>query len=264
VLRSSVPMTRPSLSIFFPAYNDAGTIASMALVAHMTAREITSDYEVIVVDDGSPDHTGALLDEMARSFPWLKVVHHGKNRGYGGALRTGFETASKDLVFYTDGDAQYDPREMTRLFEAFTPEVDFVNGLKIERNDPFHRKVIGRLYHWFVKTAFRLRLSDVDCDFRLMRRSVFDKVVLTRSSGVICVELMKKVQDHGFRIAQVPVHHYHRTYGKSQFFNFPRVARTLVDLSRLWWELVVRKEHLRREAAVVPAGTPKPRAQGGE
>jgi glycosyltransferase involved in cell wall biosynthesis len=257
-------MSRPSLSIFFPAYNDAGTIASMALVAHMTAREITDDYEVIVVDDRSPDHTGALLDEMARSFPWLKVVHHGKNRGYGGALRTGFETASKELVFYTDGDAQYDPREMTRLFEAFTPEVDFVNGIKIERNDPFHRKVIGKAYHTFVKTMFRLRLSDVDCDFRLMRKSVFDKVVLTRSSGVICVELMKKVQDHGFRIAQVGVHHFHRTYGKSQFFNFPRVARTLVDLTKLWWELVVRKEHLRPAAAAVPAGTPKPRAQSGE
>src|SRR5262249_44319126 len=139
VLRSSFPMTRPSLSIFFPAYNDAGTIASLALIAHMTARGLTDDYEVIVVDDGSPDHTGDLLDEMARHFPWLKVVHHGANRGYGGALRTGFQTASKELVFYTDGDAQYDPREMTRLFEAFTPDVDFVNGIKIARNDPLHR-----------------------------------------------------------------------------------------------------------------------------
>jgi len=255
-------MTRPSLSIFFPAYNDAGTIASLALVAHMTAREITDDYEVIVVDDGSPDHTGSLLDEMALSFPWLKVVHHGTNRGYGGALRTGFQTAAKELVFYTDGDAQYDPRELRRLYDAFSEQVDFVNGYKIGRSDPLHRIVIGRVYHWFVRTMFGLRLRDVDCDFRLMRRSVFDKVVLTRSSGVICVELMKKVQDHGFRLAQVPVHHYHRTYGKSQFFNFPRVARTLVDLTRLWWELVVRKEHLRVPLAAVPAGPPKPRAQG--
>jgi len=255
-------MTRPSLSIFFPAYNDAGTIASLALVAHMTARDLTDDYEVIVVDDGSPDHTGALLDEMSRSFPWLRVVHHGTNRGYGGALRTGFQTASKELVFYTDGDAQYDPRELVRLYEAFSDEVDFVNGIKIERNDPFHRKVIGRMYHTFVKTMFGLHLRDVDCDFRLMRRSVFEKVHLTRSSGVICVELMKKVQDHGFRLAQVPVHHFHRTYGKSQFFNFPRVARTLADLTRLWWELVVRKEHLRGETVSVRAGTPKPRAHG--
>jgi glycosyltransferase involved in cell wall biosynthesis len=236
---------RPSLSIFFPAYNDAGTIASLAIAAHMTARQVTEDYEVIVVDDGSPDHTGALLDELALHFPWLRVVHHDANRGYGGALRTGFRTASKELVFYTDGDAQYDPRELTALYEALTPDVDFVNGYKIGRSDPLHRIVIGRLYHWLVRTAFGLRLRDVDCDFRLMRREVFDKVVLTRSSGVICVELMKKVHDHGFRIAQVPVHHYHRSYGKSQFFNFPRVARTLLDLTRLWVELVVRKEHLK-------------------
>ena len=240
---------KPGLSIFFPAYNDAGTIASLALVAHMAARDLTDDYEVIVVEDGSPDHTGALLDEMARHFPWLKVVHHERNRGYGGALRTGFSTASKEIVFYTDGDAQYDPREMARLWEALSPEVDFVNGYKISRHDPLHRVVIGRLYHWFVKISFGLVLRDVDCDFRLLRRSVFEKVRLTRSSGVICVELMKKVQDCGFRIAQVPVHHFHRSYGKSQFFNFPRVARTLVDLARLWWELVFLRLHLKPGSA---------------
>jgi glycosyltransferase involved in cell wall biosynthesis len=248
---------RPSLSIFFPAYNDAGTIASLILIAHMTARELTDDHEVIVVNDGSPDHTGALLDEMARQFPWLRVVHHARNRGYGGALRSGFAAAAKDLVFYTDGDAQYDPREMARLFEALSPEVDFVNGYKIGRSDPVHRIVIGRLYHTFVRAAFSLRLRDVDCDFRLMRRRVFEKVTLTRSSGVICVELMKKVQDHGFRIAEVPVHHYHRSYGRSQFFNVRRVGRTLIDLARLWVELVVRKEHLtENRAAAAPAAAP--------
>ncbi len=236
---------KPSLSIFFPAYNDVGTIASLALLAHMTARQLSDDYEVIVVNDGSPDHTAELLDEMARSFAWLKVVHHAKNRGYGGALRSGFEAASKELVFYTDGDAQYDPRELAALFRALTPEVDFVNGYKIGRSDPLHRIVIGRAYHWFVRVAFGLKLRDVDCDFRLLRRQIFEKVRLTRSSGVICVELMKKVQDHGFRIAQVPVRHFHRSYGKSQFFNIPRVARTLLDLAKLWLELVVRKEHLR-------------------
>jgi glycosyltransferase involved in cell wall biosynthesis len=247
---------KPALSIFFPAYNDVGTIASLALVAHMTARELTDDHEVIVVEDGSPDHTGELLDEMARHFPWLKVVHHETNRGYGGALRTGFATAAKDLVFYTDGDAQYDPREMKELLGALGPDVDFVNGYKISRNDPLHRVVIGRLYHWFVKVTFGLRLRDVDCDFRLMRRGVFEKVRLTRSSGVICVELMKKVQDHGYRIAEVPVHHYHRSYGKSQFFNFPRIARTLGDLTRLWLELVVKRQHLKRGSAHSASATP--------
>jgi glycosyltransferase involved in cell wall biosynthesis len=253
---------KPSLSIFFPAYNDAGTIASLVLIAHMTARDLTSDYEITVVDDGSPDHTGLLLDEMARHFPWLRVVHHPQNRGYGGALRTGFESASKDLVFYTDGDAQYDPREMVTLYQALTPEVDLVNGYKIGRSDPPHRVLIGRVYHWFVRTMFGLRLRDVDCDFRLMRRKVFEKVVLTRSSGVICVELMKKVQDHGYRIAEVPVHHFHRSYGRSQFFNVPRVGRTLVDLARLWVELVVRRAHLAGGRAGAQPTTPAP--DGGE
>ncbi len=260
-------MKPPSLSIFFPAYNDAGTIASLALVAHMTARRVTDDYEVIVVNDASPDHTGELLEEMARTYPWLRIVHHPTNRGYGGALRSGFAAATKDLVFYTDGDAQYDPREMLRLFDAFGPGVDFVNGIKAARSDPFHRKVIGRLYHGFVKAMFGLRLQDVDCDFRLMRREVFDKVRLTRSSGVICVELMKKVQDHGFRVAEVPVSHFHRAYGRSQFFNFPRVARTLADLVKLWVELVIRKEHLREPSVEMnstpAAAEPAPRRPGG-
>jgi glycosyltransferase involved in cell wall biosynthesis len=245
---------RPGLSIFFPAYNDAGTIASLAIVAHMTARELCADYEVIVVEDGSPDHTGALLDEMASAYPWLKVVHHPKNRGYGGALRSGFAAATKDLVFYTDGDAQYDPRELAGLFAALSDDVDLVNGYKISRNDPLHRVLIGKIYHSFVKLVFGLQLRDVDCDFRLLRRRVFEKVTLTRSSGVICVELMKKVQDHGYRIAEVPVHHFHRSYGKSQFFNFRRVARTLLDLTRLWFELVVRRLHLRPGTEHSPAG----------
>jgi hypothetical protein len=113
------------------------------------------------------------------------------------------------------------------------------------------------VYHTFVKAMFGLRLQDVDCDFRLMRRSVFDKVTLTRSSGVICVELMKKVQDHGFRIAEVGVSHYHRAYGRSQFFNFARVARTLVDLVDLWMELVVGKQHLAKAGTMGGAGGPE-------
>ena len=239
------PRQTPSLSVFFPAYNDSGTIASLVISAVQTAATLTPDYEVLVINDGSKDETAHILDELARVYPdHVRIVHHARNRGYGGALRSGFEHASKDLVFYTDGDAQYDPRELVKLWQAFSPGVDFVNGYKISRNDPLHRIVIGRAYHWFVKLAFGLRLRDVDCDFRLMRRSVFDKVRLTRSSGVICVELMKKVQDHGYRLAEVPVHHFHRSYGKSQFFNFPRVARTLRDLARLWFDLVVKRRHL--------------------
>lgn len=239
------------LSVFFPAYNDSGTIASLVITALHSARELTLDYEVIVVNDGSADKTAEILDELARTYPEVRVVHHERNRGYGGALRTGFATATRDLVFYTDGDAQYDPAEMKLLWRRFDESVDVVNGYKISRSDPMHRIVIGRLYHHTVKILFGLGVRDVDCDFRMIRRSVFDKVRLEKNSGVICLEMMKKITDAGFRIAEVPVHHYHRAYGRSQFFNFRRLFRTGLDVFKLWFALVVRREHLKTPAAVV-------------
>lgn len=232
----------PGLSVFFPAYNDAGTIATLVISAVKVAATLTDDYEVIVVNDGSSDDTPKILEELTRIYPdHFRAVHHAANRGYGGVLRTGFETATKDYIFYTDGDGQYDPSEMTLLWSKMTDEVDWVNGWKISRSDPLHRVVIGRLYHHYVKTLFGLKMRDVDCDFRLMRRRIFDVVRLEKNSGVICLEMMKKFQDAGFRVAEHPVHHYHRTHGKSQFFNFPRVFRTLVDVHKLWWQLVVRR-----------------------
>jgi len=236
------------LSIFFPAYNDSGTIASLVIEARKTAERLTSDFEIIVVNDGSADLTGEIADELARTYPEVRIVHHERNRGYGGALRSGFATAQKEFVFYTDGDAQYDPTELAGLWASMDDTVDLVNGYKISRSDPLHRIVIGRIYHHTVKLLFGLKVRDVDCDFRLMRRAIFDRVRLEHNSGVICLEMMKKIQDAGFRIAEVPVHHYHRAFGRSQFFNFRRLARTAVDVARLWWQLVVVGRHRRAVA----------------
>lgn len=229
------------LSVFFPAYNDSGTIASLVITARQAARALTPDFEIIVVNDGSADRTASVVDELARQYPEVRAVHHPVNRGYGGALRSGFAAATKEFIFYTDGDAQYDPAEMGALWSAMRPGVDLVNGYKISRSDPFHRIVIGRLYHHIVKLLFGLRVRDVDCDFRLLRRNIFDRVRLEKNSGVICLEMMKKIQDEGFAIAEVPVHHYHRTMGKSQFFNFRRIFATGIDVAKLWYALVIRK-----------------------
>ena len=234
-----------SISAFFPAYNDAATISSMVIAVLLTLPRVTDDYEVIVVNDGSPDHTGEMLNELARVYPRVRIIAHAKNRGYGGALRSGFAAATKTWIFYTDGDAQYDPRELPRLVEAVTEDCDVVNGFKIARSDPLHRLLIGRLYHTIVRLLFGFRLRDVDCDYRLLRRAVFDKVDLGSTSGTICLEMVKKLQDLGFRFKEVPVHHYHRAHGKSQFFNFPRLVKTARQLMELWWALVVKKEHLR-------------------
>jgi len=244
-MSGSPPPKTAGLSVFFPAYNDSGTIASMVIRAVQAASELTPDYEVIVVNDGSTDATAQIADELARTYPNVRVVHHPKNRGYGGALQTGFRSATKGLIFYTDGDAQYDPAELSALWAKMTPDADLVNGYKISRSDPLHRVIIGRLYHYTVCALFGLTVRDVDCDFRLMRRSIFERIQLEKKSGVICLEMMRKIQDAGFRIVEVPVHHYHRAFGRSQFFNVRRILKTAVDVMRLWFALVVRRQHRR-------------------
>ena len=177
-MSASPPTAAGGLTVFFPAYNDAGTITSMVIGAVIAARRLTDDFEIVVINDGSQDATAEVLEELARMCPTLRVITHPENRGYGAALRTGFKTATKEFVFYTDGDAQYDPRELADLWARMAPGIDLVNGYKISRSDPLHRIVIGRLYHHFVKMLFGLRVRDVDCDFRLMRRSIFERVHL--------------------------------------------------------------------------------------
>ena len=164
-------------------------------------------------------------------MPELHVVVHPANRGYGGALQTGFATATREWVFYTDGDAQYDASEIVRCIDAAGPDVDIVQGYKIGRGDTWYRKVIGRGYHHTVRLLFRLRVHDTDCDFRLIRRSLLDRVELRSTSGVICVEMMRRFQDAGARFAEVPVSHYFRPHGRSQFFRLPAIARSAASSS---------------------------------
>jgi glycosyltransferase involved in cell wall biosynthesis len=253
----------PALTVFFPCYNDGGTIASLVLVAARTTRELGMESEIIVVDDGSTDSAPGILAELGSRVPELRVVRHDRNRGYGAALRSGFQHARGDLVFYTDGDAQYDPRELRKLLDALTPDVDMVNGWKIARNDPLHRVVIGKIYHWTVKLAFGLQLRDTDCDFRLIRKKALDKISLQSDTGVICVELIKKLQDSGARFSEVPVTHLQRSYGRSQFFAFRRLLRVGIALLKLWWSLVLRPHGSEGEATVQGAGEQRGQSHAG-
>jgi glycosyltransferase involved in cell wall biosynthesis len=246
--RAANPLVQ-SLSACFPCYNDAATIDSMVDGVHAALAPIVADLEVVVANDGSQDGSGALLDAMATTRPWLQVVHHEVNRGYGAALRSAFAAASKEWVFYTDGDAQYDAAEAADLVQLVTADVDVVQGWKIERGDAWYRKVIGRVYHHVVKRLFDLHVRDTDCDFRLMRRSLLERAQLRSTSGVICVEMMRKLERGGARFVEAPVHHFHRASGRSQFFRLPALARTAQELLRLWWDLVVRPSRSPKRAS---------------
>ena len=227
-----------SLSVFFPAYNDAPSLPLLIARTFETLKEHVADYEVIVVNDGSFDNTGAVLAELAEQYaPRMRVITHPENRGYGGALRTGFAAATKDLVFYTDGDGQYDVRELPKLLALMGPKTGLVNGYKLERNDPLHRIWIGNVYNAFARFLFRIHIRDVDCDFRLMRRRLLQDLQLTSTSGTICVELVRKLELSGFNVEEVGVHHYPRLHGRSQFFRVRSLLNTLRQLIRLYFQL---------------------------
>ena len=211
----------------------------MVLEVKKTLERLADDYEIIVIDDGSTDGSRELLLQLQHDVPQLRLIIHETNRGYGGALRSGFKTATKDLIFYTDGDGQYDVKELPLLLGKMTEKVDIVNGFKIKRSDPLHRIIIGWIYQEAMRLIFWLPIKDPDCDFRLIRRQVFDKVVLMSNTGTITIELVKKIQRAGFKFAEVGVHHYFRAYGTSQFFNWRRVGRTLWQLGFLWLDLIV-------------------------
>ena len=248
-----------SISVFFPAYNDEGSIAALVREALAVLPTLTDDYEVIVVDDGSTDSTPSVLDELARTLPHVRVVHHEHNRGYGGALRTGFATATKELVFYTDGDGQYDVRELARLRPLLAEGVDVVNGYKVGRADAGRRKVAGALYNRMAHLFFDIPIRDVDCDFRLMRRSALDGVELYSSSGSICVEMIHKLSRAGRVFVELPVGHYARAHGRSQFFTPRRVARTAYDFFSLWLRVVAfpRRDRPAPPRRVLPQPNPK-------
>ncbi len=226
------------LSVVFPAYNDAHTIGALIDYSARLLERISSNFEIVVVNDGSEDATGEVLAQRQSVYPFLRVVTHPKNRGYGAALRSGFDAARKSLVFYTDGDGQYDPTELLSLIPALG-ENALVNGYKLRRSDSSLRKIIGRLYHHAARLLFRLPIRDTDCDFRLMRRDVLSSLTLTSDSGAICPELVWQMKHSGAPIAEVGVGHYPRVSGSSQFFRLPRIWASLQKLLVLWWQLVL-------------------------
>lgn len=234
---------KPSISVFFPCYNDSHSIKKLVIDAYTTLKKIANKYEVIVIDDGSTDNSKKILEKLAVNYKKLKTISHETNKGYGGALQTGFHNATYEWIFYTDGDGQYDVKNLTQLVQLVSGNVDFVNGIKIDRKDPTYRVVAGNIYSFLIRWLFWTPIHDIDCDFRLIRKKIIEKITLKSTSGSICVELIKKTQRAGARFQEVGIPHFERRFGHSQFFQPKRILHTFRDLFVLWISLMLLKRN---------------------
>lgn len=205
------------------------------MVERMTAvlARVADDYEIIVVDDGSADRTGAVADELAAADPHVRVVHHPVNRGYGGALKSGFAASRKAYVFFTDGDGQFDVAEIERLL-PFVPEYDVVVGYRLDRAEGGLRKLNAAAWNGLVHRLFHIPVRDVDCAFKLFKREVFDMVRVEAEGAMISTEVLARAVRAGFRVHEVGVHHYERRHGTPTGANPLVIVRAFYELFKLY------------------------------
>lgn len=221
-----------SLSIFFPAYYDELNIPKVLASALRVVGEMgIEDYEIIIVEDGSPDRTGEVADELAARYPHVRVVHHPKNLGYGMALRTGFTEARLDYVFYTDGDNQFDLQELKK-FVALLPYTDIVSGFRIQKQYSPYRKFTSFIYNYFLRVLFDIQDRDVDCAFKLYPTELFGRIEMESRDAFIDAELAIKARLLGYRSTEVGVRHLPRLDGISTGARPSVILRTIGEIYR--------------------------------
>lgn len=227
------------LSVVLPAFNEAENIERVVrdCVSYLDGTGL--DYELVVTNDGSRDQTGAVLDRLAQELPRLRPQHHPQNRGYGAALRTGFDAASKRFVFYMDGDGQFDIKELDLLLPLATDEDHFVTGYRIVRNDPFMRRLNAKLFGgWLVRILLHVRVRDLNCAFKLIPKKILDTIHLESTGALINAEMYGRAIRKGFKIKEVGVHHYPRIAGVQTGAHLSVIVRAFYDLFRLRQKII--------------------------
>lgn len=235
-----------SLAVFFPCYNEEANVGRVTAQAVEVCRSLTDDFEVIIVNDGSADRTAEIAAELEAEYaPVVRAINHPVNRGYGGALQSGFRAASKEWVFYTDGDGQFDMRELPELLPYLDNGADVVSGYRINRQDPWNRKLNAWAWGCLVRALFRLPVRDIDCAFKLYRREIFDDIEMLSEGALIDTEVLARIRRAGYTIVQHGVHHYPRTAGTQTGANIKVILRAFKELFML-----------RKAINRTPAGTP--------
>ncbi|MHC4239534.1 MAG: glycosyltransferase family 2 protein [Planctomycetota bacterium] len=230
-----------SVSVFFPCYNEQDNVARTTEQALSVLEKLKADYEVIIVNDGSSDDTGRIADEIAGRNARVKVVHHPTNLGYGAALQSGFKTAAKELVFYTDGDGQFDIGEMPQLL-PLVPQYDIVSCYRLNRQDNLIRRINGWGWTKVVCLLFGMKIRDIDCAFKLYKREIFDRINMVSTGALIDAEILARAVRKGYTITQKGVHHYPRKAGAQTGANLKVIIRAFKELLRL-------RSQIRKESA---------------
>jgi glycosyltransferase involved in cell wall biosynthesis len=221
-----------SISVFFPCYNEQDNVARTIEQALAVLEKSDADFEVIIVDDGSADNTGRIADEIAERNNRVKVIHHSTNLGYGAALQSGFKAAAKKLVFYTDGDGQFDISEMPP-FLPLIGQYDIVSCYRLNRQDNLIRRINGWCWTKLVCLLFGMKIRDVDCAFKLYKREIFDNIELSSTGALIDTEILARAVRKGYTITQKGVHHYPRTAGAQTGANLRVILRAFKELFEL-------------------------------
>ncbi len=230
------------LSVFFPLVNEEGNVSETVERAIKVLEKLKLKYEILLINDGSKDRTGQIIDELASKNPKIRVIHHAQNLGYGEALKSGFYNAKYETIVYTDGDGQFDFSEVTKFLESIK-ENDLVIGYRIKRQDPFFRILFKKGWSLSLFTMFGLTLKDVDCGFKMTKRAVLEKIphLESQRGAMINAELAIKAKKFGFKVGQVGVNHYPRLKGIPTGASLNVIIRSFVDLFRLWWKLKDQK-----------------------
>jgi glycosyltransferase involved in cell wall biosynthesis len=230
------PVNNVSISVFFPCYNEQDNITGVIEKALEVLEKLNADFEIIIIDDGSSDGTGRIADEFAGRNNRVKAVHHRTNLGYGAALQSGFKAATKELVFYTDGDGQFDINEMPPLL-GLMDKYDIVSCYRLNRKDSLVRKINGWCWTKLVCLLFGIKIRDIDCAFKLYKREIFDNIKLVSTGALIDAEILARAVRKGYRVVQEGVHHYPRTAGTQTGANFRVILRAFQELFKLWRQI---------------------------
>lgn len=238
-----------SMTVFFPCYNEEANVERTTRAALAACERLFDDFEVLIVNDGSKDRTGAIAECLAAEQPRVRVVHNQPNRGYGGALARGFCEARKDFIFYTDGDGQFDFEEIERVLPLLGTH-DIVSCYRLDRKDPVFRKLNAACWGTLVRALFHIPLRDIDCAFKIYPRRFIEEIELRSTGALIDTEMLAKAVRLGYSIAQRGVHHYPRTAGQQTGANLKVILRAFRELLKLHTHI---RQTGSRPAAIAPA-----------